>query len=69
MLNEEYYVALNRIFSIQQCRKNFLDMLLNMLQNNSDPSKNPIQQKQLVWVSRNCFQNLKHAMDLLLYES
>ena len=45
MLNEEYYVALNRIFSIQQCRKNFLDMLLTMLQNNSDPSKNPIQQK------------------------
>jgi hypothetical protein len=49
MLNEEYYIAMNKIFKSQDCRRMFVDMLVGL--NSNDPKTN----NKSIWVSRACF--------------
>jgi hypothetical protein len=63
MLNEEYYVALNKIVSSEQGRQLFVELVSGHAGARSD-SKNHHR-----WLGRAAFQNLKHAFDLMLYEA
>jgi hypothetical protein len=60
-LHEEYYVALNKIFASELGRNLFVDHLFNP---SSEKGVKPT-----IWLGRTSFQNMKHVLDLFLYEA
>jgi len=61
-LHEEYYVALNRILgSGPEARRLFVEVLMSACHTD--------QMTKHTWLSRGSFLNLKHAVDLFLYEA
>lgn len=53
-------MAMNKAFASETGRHHFVEFLSLIT-----PSEN----KQYIWLARAAFQNMKHAFDLMLYES